>query len=55
MACGQPCHKPDVPDGRGDSPQLFGGVRTVAGPDGAWPEPQPSLASLEKALPTTTM
>ena len=38
MACGQPCHKSDVPDGRSDSPQLFGGVRTVACPDGMWPE-----------------
>lgn len=39
MACGQPCHRPDVPDSRSDSPRLFGGARTVAGPDGTWPEP----------------
>lgn len=38
MAYGQPCHKPDVLDGCSDSPQLFGGVRTVARPDGTWPE-----------------
>ena len=37
-ACGQPCHRPDVPDGCSDSPRLFGGARTVAGPDGTWPE-----------------
>ena len=37
-ACGQPCHRPDVPDGCSDSPRLFGGARTVAGPDGMWPE-----------------